>query len=189
MTMTHFPWTADMPLVRVTINMDTTVAVWVCGIHRRVPDELCHVERMGSLLDHLYDDVGAAFTVEIIDPDGTTRTGMIDLSQTAPTVRDTPTQCVAAPLVSEQSGTARRALASHGPDALGDGDGVPVVIRAAGFLLGEPVTVALVAAHTVASSATGDVTAHLSRQMVDGDEVILVGEYSGHQVVHNLVDD
>jgi len=72
-----------MPLVRITISPDDSLQAWACGIPRNVPEHLLHVERMGLLLDYLYEDMGGPYTVEVIEADGASRTGTIDLNNVA----------------------------------------------------------------------------------------------------------
>jgi|GEM_PF-3357491 len=99
MTITHFSWTDDMPLVRIAIAADGTLEVWAFGVTRFVPANLLHVDRMGLLLDFLFNDMGGPYTVEVIEADGTRRAGTINLngvtgSDASRDAKTTPPPCV-----------------------------------------------------------------------------------------------
>ena len=84
MSISHFPWTEDMPRFRIAIAEDGTLAVWAFGITRDVPANLLHVDYMGHLFDYLYADAGGPYKVEVFEADSTRRVGDIDLGQQPP---------------------------------------------------------------------------------------------------------
>jgi hypothetical protein len=79
MSLDYYHWNQEMPLARVAIAEDGTLSVWMMGIPRQVPPDLLHKDRMGLVLDHLYRDRGGPYDVEIIEPDGTIKTGPVAL--------------------------------------------------------------------------------------------------------------
>ena len=79
--MIYEAWTADKPIVSVTITDDDTLFVTVYGIHYPTPEGMAPLTQssMGALMDHLYSRLDQPFSVEIIGPHDSYATGWIDL--------------------------------------------------------------------------------------------------------------
>ncbi len=180
--MTTTPWTPDKPIVTVTITEPDLMAVTVFGIDYPPPPWLTPLRRssFGALMDHLYDRLRQPFTVEITETDGTTQTGLIDLSHTPadtppPPPTHTPTPAPAPVL----DPSPRRAIA---PDTNTDREPGTVRLCVPGFTPGEPVRVAYVTEETTADPTNGESTIDLPRlllgTLLDG-EVVLLGCRSG----------
>ena len=174
-----------MPRARVAIAEDGTLSVWMMGIPRAVPPALLHIDHMGLLLDHLYQDRGGPYEVEVIDPDGSIRTGPVDLRSNIAVGLSQWTgaqQPIAFSPVNPAWGPpAEEALSRQLPAD-------DVAIWEAGFIPGEPVAVAYIAGD-MSATADGRLGMALSRQVISElatGEMILFGRQSGTTVVCQL---
>jgi len=91
------PWLRGDPVVCCTISEPDQMNINIYGLGFTPPEALTPLGRasFGPLMDHLYATFKKPFTVEIIESDGTRRTGTIDLggageipTLTAPTQSD-----------------------------------------------------------------------------------------------------
>jgi hypothetical protein len=186
----YAPWTADDPLVTVTITNPDWLSVRLFGIPFTLPAELEPVTRnkFGQVMDQLYKHLQQPFTVEVIETDGTRQTGTIDLRAThllPPNLIPVPT-----PPVAPDAETMTRRLmpptsTSQEPGGVTP-NGQPITSIAVaetvqpggmgGFTPGEPVALCLLVGLNTASP-TGDVLAEVPSWLA-GD-VLLVGRTSG----------
>jgi len=91
----YTPWKRDDPEVTVTITKPDIMSVTVFGLPYTFPDTMGPLTRasFGKVMDHLWGVLGRAFTVEVIETDGTRQGGVIDLCRTPdlpPTPLSTP---------------------------------------------------------------------------------------------------
>jgi hypothetical protein len=176
-------WEADDPLVTITVTEPDVLSVRMFGVPYPAPPELTPLTRgsFGALMDHLYLRLGQPFTVEIIETDGTRRTGTID--------QPPPTHTQPAQSTDDRPESPRRAdAASHASiSSLAEGSsGVPEAAwvrplpepepALAGFTPGEPVLLCLCVGENHADPA-GMVSATVPSWLAG--EVLVVGRSSG----------
>jgi hypothetical protein len=177
MSLDHFHWNEGMPLARIGIGQDGALSVWVAGVPRQVPRDLLHQDRMGLLLDHLYLGQGGPYEVEIISPDGSVQTGLVDL-QGVPEQPGFQQQTTYPPGDSPLGPPSESAMARPVPDD-------DVVVWEAGFIPGEPVAVAYIAGDMPAT-ADGQPGMTIPREMIAGEaptEMLLFGRQSGTTIL------
>ena len=106
---THIPWSADDPIVTVTISEPELMSVHVFGLPFRPPADLLPLTRasFGKVMDILWGQYRQPLTVQIIETDGTRQTGVIDLETTSqPDVVSNPIAPVVPPPADTQIGDA-----------------------------------------------------------------------------------
>jgi hypothetical protein len=203
--------TPDQPTVTVRVTEPDHLHVTVFGVDYPVPATLQPLTRssMGRLMDHLYDVLQRAFTVEVTETDGSVQTGIIDLAAhtdvspfnpwatgrpaTAPgpePLIDSPGQ--QGPLNGDLAAQTRTALTvayqasgpAGGPRHLSDEPKraeLNCAIRADGFTAGEEVVCGFVVVTTRADDA-GRAVIDVPRGVIRAlptGEVVLFGRVSG----------
>jgi len=79
----QIPWKTDDPLVTVTITEPDSMTIRLFGLPFLIPElEPLTRSSFGKAMDHLYDRLQQPFTVEVVETDGSRRTGTIDLRDT-----------------------------------------------------------------------------------------------------------
>jgi hypothetical protein len=198
MSTDYIPWTPDEPVVTITVTPPDHLSVKMFGIDRPIPDpSLLRRDQMGRLMDCLYTLLTQPFTAQIIETDGSTQTGTIDLSTTSPQrgqrerveQPDQPTANVDPVWGPPSADTAWHppaqppalplAPAPAQPDQPGASLNVPVY--AAGFQPGEEASIALVMSGTIANPQ-GMASFQIPRRVVESlpsREIIVFGRSSG----------
>ncbi len=197
MTTDYTPWTPDMPMVTVTITEPDDLSVKVFNIDYAAPIELLPLRRasFGALMDHLYDRLRQPFTVEIIETDGTSRNGTIDLGEQ--TTVAAPPPCRPRRMLTSPTDPAWGTLGETAQPHLklplipapsqrsdtGTEPSAPVYLN--GYEPGEEACIAFVVAATTVT-ADGEASFQVPRRVLESlpsGEVVVLGRSSGKAVV------
>jgi hypothetical protein len=185
------PWTAGDPQVTITVSEPGVLSVRMFGVAYPTPPEWGALTRsgFGQLMDHLYQNLGQPFSVEVVETDGTRHTGVIDLPQPP---ADQPAPVGAAPRRAlpeflptphvpttplERAEWAKPVDEDANDTTTSTVETPPSGSSGSGFLPGEQVAVTVVVGTTTADD-TGHVDVAVPGWLSAG--VLLLGRDSGH---------